>query len=141
MSFKVAMEGEVASFSNWEMKPLVRSARLASSSWVRELAILSRFSLSPIFKKTPEFSNSKHLVFSQSSKSGKIVNEKFSNGILSVYGLTFFHINERVGCCHFSHLAGYAGVSPAGCRQFRWAKIMFTQEARHAAQRNRVPLF
>jgi hypothetical protein len=51
MSFRVAMEGDVASFSNWEIKPLVRSARLANSSWVRELIILSRFSLSPIFKQ------------------------------------------------------------------------------------------
>ena len=46
---RVAMAGEVASFSSWEMYPLVRSARLASSSWVRELIILNRLIFSPIF--------------------------------------------------------------------------------------------
>jgi hypothetical protein len=63
MSFRVAMDGDVASFSNWEMNPLVKSARLANSSWVRELIILSRFNLSPIFKQSSQFSYGKLFVF------------------------------------------------------------------------------
>ena len=67
ISTNVAMEGDVRSRSNCEIKPLESSARSASSSWVRLFCTRSSFIFAPIFK------------FPASSLTGKLkLNLKFS---------------------------------------------------------------